>query len=176
VPAGWVLIRSDNSRSQIKQWLYYKVAGESEPETYTFEANVPSNATLDIMALYNVDTRHPIDAHAGTVNAHTRQLTSPVLTTDVPNTFVLWYGSQAWDSSDWQTCPDLQVFPGPWALQEGYTTCLLDPPIEHVDGLYVGKFMNPLEFPGSYRFDTTSDVPNTNIVQMVALQPAHPAM
>lgn len=64
-PAGWSLLRSDQSASQLKSFVLFKVAGASEPASYSFGVSIASNAAGSIMAFSGVDPANPIDASSG---------------------------------------------------------------------------------------------------------------
>jgi hypothetical protein len=56
-PSGWTLIRSDTSGTVIHQALYRKVAGGSEPASYSFTFDREIAASVGIIAAYSgVDT------------------------------------------------------------------------------------------------------------------------
>jgi hypothetical protein len=69
-PIGWTLVRSDASLSATQgQFLYVKVAGPSEPSSYTWTTNVSVAHGEGIEAFYNVNTSAPIDKSSGQYNA-----------------------------------------------------------------------------------------------------------
>jgi hypothetical protein len=88
-PAGWTLVRSDQSGYTIKQSVYYKIAGSSEPASYTWTFASSQGASGGIAAYIGVDTSAPIAATAGQANAASTQITAPSVTTTGPNQLVV---------------------------------------------------------------------------------------
>jgi hypothetical protein len=67
-PPGWKLIRQDKANQDIWLWLYYRVAGSSEPVHYVWK--VGDRAANGAVLVYrHVDTAHPIVASAGSAAA-----------------------------------------------------------------------------------------------------------
>jgi Big-like domain-containing protein len=88
-PAGWTLVRSDQSGYTIKQAIYYKVATVSEPASYTWSWGGAQGASGGISAYSGVDSSAPIAASAGQVNASSTSITAPSVTTTGPNQLVV---------------------------------------------------------------------------------------
>jgi hypothetical protein len=62
VPSGWTLIRETLGKNAYEQATYYKVAGSSEPASYTFSAKANSwKMAGGITAFSGVDTANPIE-------------------------------------------------------------------------------------------------------------------
>jgi hypothetical protein len=80
-PLGWILIRTDVSGTPQTQAAYYKVAGGSEPSSYTWTFSVSEGAVGGILAYTGASTSNPIDAQGGQVNAKSTLLTAPSITT-----------------------------------------------------------------------------------------------
>ncbi|MBI2967953.1 MAG: T9SS type A sorting domain-containing protein [Bacteroidetes bacterium] len=82
-PAGWTLIRYDglNDGSTIGSWLYYKVAGASEPSTYDFSVSTGLNLVGVIMAYRGIDPASPIQASGGANTSGTSHSTPSINTT-----------------------------------------------------------------------------------------------
>jgi hypothetical protein len=67
-PAGWTLLREDKVEGDIWLWMWYRVAGASEPAEHVWE--VPDKAANGaILAYRGVATDHPVVASAGQGNA-----------------------------------------------------------------------------------------------------------
>ncbi len=68
IPSGWTLL-SDPNPANLHVHCAYKVAGASEPDSYTFE--VSGSATLfgGIVAYRGADVRNPIHASGFAVNS-----------------------------------------------------------------------------------------------------------
>jgi hypothetical protein len=67
-PTGWTLIRVDEIATTMRQALYVKVAGGSEPFTYTWTFSKVQSAAGAILSYAGVDPAAPIDVHSGAVN------------------------------------------------------------------------------------------------------------
>lgn len=64
-PAGWTLIRRDNTGSAVGDALYYKVAGSAEPGSYTWTFNSSQKAAGGIAEYSGVNTASPVDVNSG---------------------------------------------------------------------------------------------------------------
>jgi hypothetical protein len=83
VPSGWTLIRSD-SDTDVTQNLstYYKVAGGSEPSTYTWTWLGSGSLSAGGITAYTGQHATPIDASSGAViNTDTKVMAAPTITT-----------------------------------------------------------------------------------------------
>lgn len=78
-PAGWTLIRRDGDNA-LGQFSYYRVAGASEPTSYTW-TGLAENSAGGIAAYSGVDTANPINAHAGQMDTVKDQAIAPSITT-----------------------------------------------------------------------------------------------
>jgi hypothetical protein len=89
-PTGWTLVRSDVSGSSLRQSAYVKVAGGSEPGSYTwtFSAQTPA-AAGSIAAYTGVDTTTPVDVSGGQANASSSSVVAPSVTTTIANALVV---------------------------------------------------------------------------------------
>jgi trimeric autotransporter adhesin len=90
-PSGWNLIRTDTSGSNpnnIGQRVYYKVAGASEPASYTWTLNnSPRKATGGISVYRGVDTTNPVVGDNGGIGTSNTP-TAPSVTTTARTTQV----------------------------------------------------------------------------------------
>jgi hypothetical protein len=67
-PAGWTLLREDKVQGDVWLWMWYRVAGGSEPAEHVWE--VPDKAANGAILDYRgVDTASPVVASAGQGNA-----------------------------------------------------------------------------------------------------------
>lgn len=84
---GWTLINSNNSGTNLKSSVYYRVASASEgAQTFSFASQKASG----IIASYSgVDTADPINAQANVVNGSSASMTAPSITTTVPNAMLV---------------------------------------------------------------------------------------
>src|SRR6266404_3471303 len=99
-PSGWTLIRRDDSGTTLAMATYYKVAGSSEPASYSWglgSSNVGAGG--GIIAYANVDTGAPLNASGGQVNSSSASVTAPSITTTVPNTMLVGFFGIASQSS-----------------------------------------------------------------------------
>ncbi|MFQ5831715.1 MAG: hypothetical protein ACE5H4_03340 [Candidatus Thorarchaeota archaeon] len=87
---GWTIIQRHDSGTTLAQAQYYKVAGASEPATYTisFSPQVVG-AAVGIATYIGVDTTTPIDAYSGQVNAASTSVTAPSITTTSANAMLV---------------------------------------------------------------------------------------
>jgi hypothetical protein len=96
-PAGWTNIPgadvSEGGNARIRAW--YKVAGPSEPATYSFPVAGGTNwsSAGGIMAITGANTSSPVAAAAGAVRASSQNLMAPSITTTDPNTLVVYGGA-----------------------------------------------------------------------------------
>ena len=82
-PSGWTLVRRTNNTNSNPNSLatYYKVAGSSEPTTYTWTLGSSAGAAGGIETFSGVNTSDPIDVEAGQNTANAVTLTAPSVTT-----------------------------------------------------------------------------------------------
>jgi hypothetical protein len=89
-PAGWTRVRDDSAPDLVRQAVYVKVAGPSEPSSYTWTLPGWRRVAGGITTYSGVDTTHPVDAHAASVNAtNGTAVTAPSVTTTVPGTMLV---------------------------------------------------------------------------------------
>ena len=71
-PSGWTSIRHDSASNgnQLTSWLYYRVAGASEPASYTW--NISSNWAAGVMGAWRGAATSPLDGTSGANAAGTR--------------------------------------------------------------------------------------------------------
>ena len=90
-PAGWTLIGKRNtsgSTGLAQTGVWYRVAGASEPATYTFTWDTDGDAVGAVIRYSGVDTANPIDAWANDRGSSINPI-APDITTTVANTTVL---------------------------------------------------------------------------------------
>ena len=91
-PPGWTLVRDHNITGALRQAVYYRVAGSSEPGSYTWAltANTVRRITGGITAYSGVDTADPLDGHAASVQTSaSTAVPAPSITTTVANARLL---------------------------------------------------------------------------------------
>ena len=67
-PSGWNLIRRDSSTpdyQSLSQALYYKVAGASEPVSYSWSWSSAATAAGAILDFKGIEQAAPVDSHSG---------------------------------------------------------------------------------------------------------------
>lgn len=88
-PTGWTKVRFDDEGVSYRQSVWYKVAGSSEPSSYTFTKNGTTAHMAVVIAAYTgVDTTGPIDVSGG-ATGQSDTLTAPSVTTTVESTRVI---------------------------------------------------------------------------------------
>jgi hypothetical protein len=85
-PAGWTPVREEKIPGAVRQAVYVKVAGASEPSSFTFTTSVAQRVAGGITTYSGVDTADPVDAAAVALNSTAAtSVKSPSITTSVPN-------------------------------------------------------------------------------------------
>ncbi len=100
-PAGWTELATIPSTSNGHQSVYYKIAGSSEPTSYSFDQGYAEGRMAGGIGAYvGVDPENPIDAWAASAE-DIATLEAPDLNTTVDNARVLrlwgWRGASATD-------------------------------------------------------------------------------
>jgi hypothetical protein len=101
-PAGWTVVRRiDNATATSNSLVVYsKVAGGSEPASYTWTVQTADYVVGGIQAFFNVDTANPIDVENGQATPSALNHTALSVTTSVPNTILVtshtYSSSRAW--------------------------------------------------------------------------------
>ncbi|HSX05827.1 MAG TPA: hypothetical protein VLF69_05130 [Candidatus Saccharimonadales bacterium] len=84
-PTGWTPIGSLTSYTtadQIYSQAFYKVAGGSEPSSYTFTSTVAKPCDISVAAYTGVDTNNPVDVSSGNSGSSTTPTATAVTTTN----------------------------------------------------------------------------------------------
>jgi len=97
-PAGWTLIQ-DTTSGSMRQLSYYKVAGSSEPTSYSFTSSASRNASGGITTYSGVNSNVPIDASAEGLGASGNAVAPAVTTTSANDLVVL--GASTATSTSW---------------------------------------------------------------------------
>jgi type II secretory pathway pseudopilin PulG len=92
-PSGWIFLRRDNTTSAISSAIYYKVASDSEPASYTWTLGTSQQAAGGMASYGGVTAVAPIDTHSGKFNANTTTMTATSVTTTSANDKLLFFGS-----------------------------------------------------------------------------------
>jgi hypothetical protein len=88
-PTGWVLLRSDATNKPQTQSVYYRIASNAEPTSFTWTFSEATAAAGGILDYGGVDSSNPIDVHAGQANGKSKSLTAPSITTTVTGDVVV---------------------------------------------------------------------------------------
>ena len=120
-PSGWTQI--DNfllsSSTVIRQAAFWKLAGGSEPSTYTWTITGSTYTEVDIAAYTGVDTSTPINAHVtASQDGSSSAPTVPNITTTVANC-VLAMGINEWFGNAWVTA---DIGGSVWTFDSGVTS------------------------------------------------------
>ncbi len=89
-PAGWTLVRQDAVLNAVLQAVFVRVAGASEPASYTWSIPDFRRITGGISTYSGVDTAHPVDAHNGATDAvGSTSIVAPSITTTTAGAMIL---------------------------------------------------------------------------------------
>lgn len=138
-PAGWTFLRSEQSAWALRTWIFYRVAGASEPASYAFNTDLAGHMIGSVEAFSGVDPLQPIDVHAGLKNGDSASFTVPDVVTSSANGLAVWYGTQVWPSA---TCPTTGIEP-PLGFTEVFDACL-----GNANGLLFNAAYQQLSAPG----------------------------
>jgi hypothetical protein len=89
-PTGWHMIKRQDTSNNLATATYYKVAGSSEPSSYTWNFGTSGEASGGIASYNGVDTTSPIDANDAQYNNGTTNLDNAGLTTTVDNDLLIY--------------------------------------------------------------------------------------
>ena len=83
-PSGWTLVRRDDcsgpQRSDLAQAVFYKVAGGSEPSSYSFSFGSATGAAGSVVAYTGVNTASPVDGSSGRYSRNSVYIHGPSVT------------------------------------------------------------------------------------------------
>jgi len=107
-PAGWILVRRVDNASDSSNSLavYRKLAGASEPASYSWSVGGASATAGGIQAFFGVDTANPIAYNEGHANASSLTHDTPAVFTPVANTMKVASHTFA-SSASWSVTPDM---------------------------------------------------------------------
>ncbi len=89
-PAGWNLVLRQDSPSAISTVSYVKVAGSSEPATYTWSFGTSGQASGGIASYIGVNTTTPVDVAHAQYNANTSNVDNSGVTTTTANDMLVY--------------------------------------------------------------------------------------
>ena len=164
-PSGWTFLRSEQSASAIRTWIFYRVAGASEPANYAFATSLSGNMIGSVEAFSGVDPANPIDVHAGQKNGESAAFTVPDVVIGSPNGLAVWYGTQVFPQS---TCPTGGAIEPPLGFTEAFDTCL-----GASSGLLFNAAYRAFTSPGlKTGLSGSSPYPQTNTAHVIVLRSA----
>jgi Peptidase family C25 len=90
-PAGWTLVRRTNqaATNSNSQAIYSKVAGASEPASYSWTFNTSTGSVGGILGFSGVNTASPIDANNGQADPNGLTFATPSINTTVKNDMIV---------------------------------------------------------------------------------------
>lgn len=88
-PSGWTLIRSNQTSGSLKMSTFYRVAGASEPTSYTWTFGASQPASGGISVFSGVNKTSPVLTSSGKYNDSTATVSFSQVNTTVANTMVL---------------------------------------------------------------------------------------
>src|SRR5260221_5803979 len=89
-PAGWNLVLRQDTASAIATDTYVKVAGTSEPASYTWSFGTAGEASGGIASYIGVNTTTPVDASHAQYNANTSNVDNSGVTTTTANDILVY--------------------------------------------------------------------------------------
>ncbi|MFL5625143.1 MAG: metallophosphoesterase [Ktedonobacteraceae bacterium] len=89
-PAGWNLVLRQNSSSSIATAMYVKVAGSSEPASYTWSFSTAGQAAGGIASYIGVNATTPVDASHAQYNDTTSNVDNTGVTTTAANDMLVY--------------------------------------------------------------------------------------
>lgn len=153
VPSGWTLLQRNNTGAtggDVGAASYWKLAGGSEPSTYTWTLSSAVNNTGCMMAFRGCNQANPIDASGGQNNASSTSVTAPGVTTTTDQDALAFFAGIA----------AVTTFTPPSGMTEASDTNNIE--LAYQLGIAPGATGNKVATAGSAQI---------NIGQLVALRP-----
>ena len=86
-PDGWTVVRNDAVAGVLRQTIYTRMAGSTEPPSYTWRLSKTSQVAGGLSAYAGVDPAQSVDVHDATVTSSTgTAVTAPSITTTASGT------------------------------------------------------------------------------------------
>jgi hypothetical protein len=98
-PAGWTPMRQLTVKDALRHNVYLKVAGVSEPASFTWKVSSSRRLAGGITSFAGVDAATPVDAVDGATNLSSKDVRAPGVTTTVPNTLLVHLAAVAAEGS-----------------------------------------------------------------------------
>ena len=92
-PAGWTLVTSTDNGNTMRQAVYWRAAGASEPATSTFTLSQAKAAVVQVAAYSGVSTTAPVRAFSAAVNPSGTTVTAPTVTATNGDAVVAVFGT-----------------------------------------------------------------------------------
>jgi predicted TIM-barrel enzyme len=89
-PAGWNLVLRQDTSSAISTVTYVKVAGSTEPASYTWSFGTAGEASGGIASYIGVNTTTPVDASHAQYNSSTSNVDNTGVTTTTANDMLVY--------------------------------------------------------------------------------------
>ena len=163
-PAGWTTVRTDALFDRLRQTVYAKVAGPSEPWSYTWSLSDYRRLAGGITSYSGVDPGQPVLTHAVRVDsAAGTQVTGPSVTTTVAGSLLVHLAAVA---AEGQLTP-------PAGMTERWET--RSPNDTNTRDVLAAASDEPQPTVGDTGTRTgTATLPGPRIVVSLALRPANP--
>ena len=88
-PAGWTNLRNTNNGTGVRLATFYRIAGASEPATYTFTFSNSQRAVGGISLFYGVKSSGVLDVNGATTTGNSATATANSITTTAANSVAL---------------------------------------------------------------------------------------
>lgn len=163
-PAGWTLVRRmDNSNPNSNSLaVYIRVAGASEPASYSWNLSGFAHAVGGIQAFSGVDTASPIDVENGQTTASGLAHATPSVTTTVANAMLVTAHTFS-SSATWTP---------PAGMTEAYDVAAPSPPAAVGQALEGAWQVQPLAGATGAKTATASNDADVGNAHILALRPA----
>ncbi len=173
-PSGWTLIRRDNKYNYVGMATYYKVAGDSEPTSYTFTLSNGPKWSIGISRIEGADPNNPINAHGGAFGHDDDDVKAPSITTNVYNALVMAFYTNKKDATWTPPSGTTEVYDRP-NTQQGLTSNMMAYYVQSSPGATGSKTAKPSRRevwvaqqiairPGQSRSGSSTSRNNTSIV------------
>lgn len=132
-PTGWTLIQRTNQGNNVGMATYYKIAGSSEPSTYTFSLSSGPKWSIGISRIEGADPTNPIDANNGAFGGPSSKADAPSITSTVCNALVMAFYTNKKDAT-WTAAPGTtEVYDKP-NNQQGLTSNMMAYYVQPAEG------------------------------------------
>jgi hypothetical protein len=98
-PAGWTAVHTDTNGTRMRQEIFYRVAGSSEPKSYSWRFSTKGSTAAIILAYRGAATTAPvIDASSGQANPTSTSIGAPGVTTTGQDSVIVGFFGMAGSS------------------------------------------------------------------------------